>query len=67
MSLTLFGNWTGFLLYAIPLIAAISLVYGATRHELPQPILVNAYQTAKWILGFLAVIVGVLIVISWMT
>ena len=67
MSLTLFGNWTGFLLHAIPVILAVSLVYGATRHELVQPILHNAYRTAVWTVGFMAVIVGILLVVSWMT
>ena len=65
MSAELFGASTGFLWHAIPIIAAISLVYGATRHELMGPILYSAYRTAVWILGFIAVIVAILMVISW--
>lgn len=37
------------LYYAIPLIAAISLVYAATRHEQPLPILLHAGRVAAWI------------------
>ena len=51
--------------YSIPLIVAISLVYGATRHELMVPILHHAWRTAKWITGFMLVIVAILTLISW--
>jgi hypothetical protein len=50
--------------YAIPLILAISLVYGATRHETLPGILVNAYRAATWIISFMAIIFGVLFVVS---
>jgi Na+/alanine symporter len=50
--------------YALPLIVAISLVYGATRHERMTPILYHAWRTAKWILGFMAVIVVILVIIA---
>jgi hypothetical protein len=56
---------TGYLWHAIPIIAAISLVYGATRHELLGPIFYSAYRTAVWIVTFVAVIVAILLVISW--
>ncbi len=62
----LIGDWMNSQLwYAIPLIASISLVYGATRHERMVPILHHAWRTAKWILGLLLIIIGVLSVISW--
>jgi hypothetical protein len=62
----LLADWaTSQLWYSIPLVVAISLVYGATRHELMVPILHHAWRTAKWIVGFMAVIVAVLLVISW--
>jgi hypothetical protein len=51
--------------YAIPLIAAISLVYGATRHETVHGVLINAYRAATWILSFMAIIFAVLFVVSW--
>ena len=47
--------------YALPLIVSISLVYGATRHELMRPILEHAVRFAGWIVGFM----GVLFVVIW--
>jgi hypothetical protein len=46
--------------YLFPLVVSVSLVYGATRHELMWPILANALHTAVWILGFMAVIFVIL-------
>lgn len=51
--------------YAVPLIVSVSLVYGATRHELMLPILENAVRSAIWILSFMLVIFGILFVVSW--
>lgn len=51
--------------YLAPLVVAVSLVYGATRHELPWPILVHSYRAARWILGFMAVIFVILLVVSY--
>lgn len=51
--------------YSVPLIVTISLVYGATRHELMVPILQHAWRTAKWIVGFMLVIALILTLISW--
>jgi len=65
MTASLLGNSSHFLWHAIPIIIAISLVYGATRHELMGPILHSAYRTTVWILGFVAVIAVILILISW--
>ena len=48
--------------YALPLIISISLVYGATRHELVRPILDHAVRTAVWIVGFMSV----LFVVIWL-
>jgi hypothetical protein len=56
----------GFFWHAIPLIAVISLVYGATRHELMGPIVRHAYHTAIWIFGFIAFIFAILWLVSWM-
>ena len=52
-------------LYALPLIVAVSLVYAATRHEEAGPILVHAARIGIWIFGFMAVILAVLLLISW--
>jgi hypothetical protein len=51
--------------HAVPIIVAVSLVYGATRHELWGPILRHAYRTAVWIVSFMAAIFAILLVVSW--
>lgn len=51
--------------YAIPLIASISLVYGATRHELMLPILEHAGRFAIWIVSFLAILFVILTIVSY--
>ena len=48
----------------VPLVVAISLVYGATRHELMRPILANAFKFGVWIVGFVAVIALILFLVS---
>ncbi|MGE0758248.1 MAG: hypothetical protein AB7F89_10500 [Pirellulaceae bacterium] len=48
-----------------PLIVAISLVYGATRHELMRPILINSLRAGWWIVSFMGVIFLVLFVLGW--
>jgi hypothetical protein len=53
-------------LYAIPLVVAFSLVYGATRHEMMVPILQHAVRAAVWTTGFMLFIFGVLLLVSWM-
>lgn len=50
---------------AVPLVIAVSLVYGATRHERMRPILENAFRAAVWIVGFMAIIVVILVLVSW--
>ena len=50
--------------YAVPLIAAVSLVYGATRDEEMTPILIHAYRSAVMIVGFLLTMFVILWVIS---
>ena len=42
--------------YLAPLILSISLVYGATRHELMFPIFMHAYRLALWTVSFMAAI-----------
>ena len=57
--------WNADLWYALPAIAAISLVYAATRHERMAPILAHAGRVAVWIVGFMFAVFAVLQVISW--
>lgn len=51
--------------YALPLILAVSLVYGATRHELMGQILLHSLRAGTWICGFMAIIFVVLLLVSW--
>jgi hypothetical protein len=46
--------------YSLPLIVSISLVYAATRHEQMAPILHHAVRLGMWIVGFVAVVFGIL-------
>ena len=50
--------------YALPLIVVISLVYGATRHELPKPILEHAFRFGSWIVMFMIVLFVVIWLVS---
>ena len=50
--------------YAVPLIVSISLVYGATRHELWTPILDHALRFALWIVVFMSIFFVVLFLVS---
>ena len=52
--------------YAVPLIASVSLVYAATRHEQMGPILVHAVRFAIWILVFMAIVAAVLQALAWL-
>lgn len=51
--------------HAAPLIISISLVYSATRHELPSAIMEHAIRLGIWITGFMAAVAAVLFLISW--
>ncbi|MBC7855747.1 MAG: hypothetical protein IAF94_20140 [Pirellulaceae bacterium] len=51
--------------HLVPLILAVSLVYGATRHELLGPILHHAWKTTVWMLTFMGVIFAALFVLSF--
>lgn len=50
--------------YALPLIVAVSLVYSATRYERLLPILNHAVRFGAWIVGFMAVILGILFLVG---
>ncbi len=51
--------------YLMPLLVAICLVYGATRHELPGPIMIHAVKFGTWIVGFMAVLFVLLCLMAW--
>lgn len=52
--------------YAVPLITSVSLVYAATRHEQMGPILIHAARFAIWILVFMAIVLAVIQLMSWL-
>lgn len=52
--------------YSLPLLVAVSLVYGATRHEAPRQMLEHAGRTAYWMLSFIGVVFAILVVVSWL-
>lgn len=52
--------------YAVPLIASVSLVCAATRHERMAPILIHAARFAIWVLVFMGIILCVLQFLSWL-
>ena len=54
-----------YLLYYVPLIVAVSLVFGATRHENPQMIVKHSLGTARWITGFMLILMVVLFFFDW--
>ncbi len=49
-----------FMWYLLPLVVAVSLVYAATRHEQPGPILNHAARIGIWITAFMVLIFGLL-------
>lgn len=51
--------------YLLPLVVVVSLVYGATRHELMGPILHHAFKAGVWIVGFMGIVFVVLLFVSW--
>lgn len=55
-----------YLLFFLPLLVAISLVFGATRHEDTGLILKHAFHTARWITGFMGLIFVILLFVGWL-
>ncbi|MFK7766424.1 MAG: hypothetical protein AB8B55_04335 [Mariniblastus sp.] len=54
------GAMTPRIWYSVPLIVVVSLVYGATRHENLKEIFVHSFRSAVWVLGFMAIIFGLI-------
>ena len=48
------------------LIVLVSLVYGATRHELMLPILHHALRFGGWVTGFMLVLFVIFLGIGWL-
>lgn len=50
--------------YAVPLLVATCLVYGASRHEVPRAIISHAWRFGVWIIVFMAVLYGLIWLIT---
>ncbi|MBL8891093.1 MAG: hypothetical protein JNL67_14010 [Planctomycetaceae bacterium] len=57
---------TSHYMHLLPLIAATSIVYGATRDERPIFILSHIVRSAIWMTVFLGIIMVVLAVLGWL-
>ena len=55
-----------YLLYYLPLIVTISLVFGGTRHEDTTKVIQHAWHTGRWITGFMLIIFAVLCLLAWL-
>lgn len=55
-----------YLFMYLPLLFAVSLVVGATRHEKVPMIIDQTIRTAVWITSFMLGIYAVLQVVSWL-
>lgn len=51
--------------YLFPLAAVVSLVYSATRYELPERILQRAGRLFLTIIIFMAMVLGLLLILSF--
>ena len=54
------------LVYLVPLLLVCSLVYGATRHELKEPIIENSIRTLIWLVCFVGILFGVFMFFRWL-
>lgn len=54
------------LVYLVPLLLVCSLVYGATRHELKEPIIENSIRTLIWLVCFIGILFGVFLFFRWL-
>ena len=59
--------WHNDLWYAMPAIAAVSLVYAATRHERMRPIWLHAAKFAGWTVLFMFIASILLEYLAWLT
>lgn len=48
------------IIYAIPLVITVSLVYGATRHERMSEIVSHSIRSIIWIVAFMAIILAII-------
>lgn len=51
--------------WAVPLLVAVSFVYGATRHEYVHEIVASAIRSMIWIAGFVAFSLTLIWLLGW--
>jgi hypothetical protein len=56
----------GYLLMYVPLMVAVSMVIGSTRHEKRQLIVEQSLRTAAWVTTFMLVVYAVLQIVSYL-
>ena len=56
----------GYLLYFLPLLIAISVVFGFTRHERTDRMIEHTLATARWIGGFVLMLFVILMILDWL-
>jgi|LakMenE01Jun11ns_1017448.scaffolds.fasta_scaffold9950936_3 hypothetical protein len=54
-----------YLLWVLPVLAAVSLVMAATRHERTDLILKQSWSTAIWAVSFLGIVAAVIGLAIW--
>ena len=52
--------------YTVPLVTSVSLVCAATRHEEMGPIVIHAVRFAIWIVVFMAIVLAVIQLLTWL-
>ncbi|MCH9654999.1 MAG: hypothetical protein K0U86_23720 [Planctomycetes bacterium] len=61
----LLANQVNAIIYLIPLLAVISLVYNATRYEIPQVIIQRSIRFFFYALIIMGVLMTLLAILSW--
>lgn len=61
----LLANQVNAVVYLIPLLAVISLVYNATRYEIPQVIIQRSIRFFFYALIIMGVLMTLLAILSW--
>jgi len=61
----LFANQVNAVVYLIPLLAVISLVYNATRYEIPQVIIQRSIRFFFYALIIMGGLMTLLAILSW--
>lgn len=61
----LLGLGTAQIWYSVPLVIAISLVWGATRHERLPEIVAQSIKSLLWVLTFMGIIFALIFVAGY--